>query len=143
MISLWFEHNWYIVPILGVLLIVACISIRQLSRYEKSKEWMNPMDKALYALGAILGGIFTLVGIMGCAYSLWIAHNEYGKPYTMVVDIHYTPNHSVRKVFVSTNMAFKVEKGRGYTKIYGADGYYLWENNPVEIISNTYKEIEQ
>ena len=99
----------------------------------------------IYGFFAIITG---LVSLFLCSVTIYVSRqiaSEYGKEYTMVVDVYVGQGGPQRKTFKSINKSISINyQGRGYPTEIRTRGDVLYRTmGNVEVVSYTYKPTKQ
>lgn len=93
--------------------------------------------------------IFGLVALLLCGATIYASHqiaSEYGKEYTMVVDVYVGQGNPQRKTFKSINKSIVINypwRGNMSTEISTRQDVLYRTTGDVEVVSYTYKTINQ
>lgn len=125
--------DWIIVLIWLFVGIVTITSIRECKKERKPET----------ELCAILFGILFLVFSVVFCFAGHQYAKDYGREYTMIVDVYYPNNKVVRKTFNATNECIMIDypyRSRMSTKIHTRTKSFLETTADVEVVSYTYRD---
>lgn len=129
------SDDWLMVLIWLFVGIVAITSIRKCS---KTRSIGTELCAALYGI------VFLVLSVAFCFVGYQYA-KDYGREYTMIVEVYYPNNKVVRKTFNATNECIMIDypdRSHISTKIHTRTKSFLETTADVEVVSYTYRNKE-
>lgn len=133
----YWDINLFVIAVFAILTAVAAITCARRSHKDNDEIF------------GFFATIFGLVALFLCGATIYASHqiaSEYGKEYTMVVDVYVGQGEPQRKTFKSINKSIVINypwRGNMSTEISTRQDVLYRTTGDVEVVSYTYKTINQ
>ena len=133
----YWDISLVVIAVFAILTAVVAITCARLSHKDNDEMFV------------FFATIFGLVALLLCGATIYESHqiaSEYGKEYTMVVDVYVGQGEPQRKTFKSINKSIVINypwRGNMSTEISIRQDVLYRTTGDVEVVSYTYKTIKQ
>lgn len=133
----YWDINLFVIAVFAILTAVAAITCARRSHKDNDEIF------------GFFATIFGLVALFLCGATIYASHqiaSEYGKEYTMVVDVYVGQGEPQRKTFKSINKSIVINypwRGNMSTETSTRQDVLYRTTGNVEVVSYTYKPINQ
>lgn len=133
----YWDISLFVIAVFAILTAVAAITCARRSHKDNDEIF------------GFFATIFGLVALFLCGATIYASHqiaSEYGKEYTMVVDVYVGQGEPQRKTFKSINKSIVINypwRGNMSTEISTRQDVLYRTTGDVEVVSYTYKTINQ
>lgn len=133
----YWDISLFVIAVFAILTAVVAITCARLSHKDNDEMF------------GFFATIFGLVALLLCGATIYESHqiaSEYGKEYTMVVDVYVGQGEPQRKTFKSINKSIVINypwRGNMSTEISTRQDVLYRTTGDVEVVSYTYKTIKQ
>ncbi len=133
----YWDINLFVIAVFAILTAVAAITCARRSHKDNDEIF------------GFFATIFGLVALFLCGATIYASHqiaSEYGKEYTMVVDVYVGQGEPQRKTFKTINKSIVINypwRGNMSTEISTRQDVLYRTTGDVEVVSYTYKTINQ
>lgn len=133
----YWDISLFVIAVFAILTAVAAITCARRSHKDNDEIF------------GFFATIFGLVALFLCGATIYASHqiaSEYGKEYTMVVDVYVGQGEPQRKTFKTINKSINIEypwRGNMSTEIKSRGDILYRTTGDIEVVSYTYKTINQ